>query len=138
MNTNRFYTNVSKYGNSMLVRENIDGISSLRKEVWNPTLYIRDTSTKSADFNTLYSEPAKVVRPGSMSETRDWIKQYTGLDGFDIYGQTNEVLQYCNEYPFTGWSFSKIKMFSLDIETASAPTRFKYDNSIDVKCRKKL
>lgn len=117
----KFYTNVAKYGNAILVRENVDGIPSLRKDMWKPTLYVKDLKTQNPEFTTLYGDLAKSIQPGSMSETKAWIKQYDGLDGFDIFGQTNEVLQYCNEYPHTGWAFSKIKTFSIDIETAAAP-----------------
>jgi DNA polymerase elongation subunit (family B) len=123
MNTaknNRFYTSIAKSGQNILVREVIDGIHSLRKDIWSPTYYLKDSSNDSG-LKTLYGDSVKTVKPGNMYEARDWCKKYSGISGVEVFGQQNEVLQYANEYAFTGWDFNHIKAYSIDIETGSAP-----------------
>jgi DNA polymerase elongation subunit (family B) len=126
MNTaknNRFYTSIAKSGQNILVREVVDGIHSLRKDIWSPTYYLKDASNNSG-LKTLYGDSVKAVKPGNMYEAREWCKQYTGISGVEVFGQQNEILQYANEYQFTGWDFKHIKAYSIDIETGSADGNF--------------
>jgi DNA polymerase elongation subunit (family B) len=104
----------------MLVREVIDGVVSLRKDVWGPTYYLKDANSKSG-LKTLYGDRVKAVQPGNMHDSREWCKKYANVSGFEVYGQQNEVLQYANEYDFHGWDFSHVLTYSLDIETSAAP-----------------
>jgi len=116
----KFYTNVEVYGNNVLVRENVDGVRSLRKDQWKPSVYLKDPTGKG-EYKTLHGESVTKVNPGSIRDTRDFIKQYDGAVGFDIYGQLNYALQYMGDYQVTGWNYKSIKCFSIDIETALPP-----------------
>ena len=113
-----FYTNIAKLGNNILVREITDGIPNLRKVKFEPTYYIKSVDGK---FTSLYGDKAKDVHPGGMYESKEWIKSYVNVGDFEIFGQTNEILQFANGYNFTGWDFNQIKTFSIDIETSASP-----------------
>lgn len=117
---NSFYTNCSVYGSNILLKE-IDehGVKRHHKIKWSPTIYVTDRSETDSEWKTLKGEPVRSVKPGSIKETRDFIKQYSDVSGFDIYGQLNYTLQFMGErYP---WDIepdsSKISMWSIDIET---------------------
>lgn len=122
MKNTRFYTNITKSSNTMLVREIVDGIPSLRRDMWQPTYYIKDINADS-EYVTLYGDKVKSIKPGNMFESREWCKQYANISGFDIFGQQNEILQYANEYDSHGWDLNLIKVYSLDIEVGSPPAR---------------
>jgi len=111
----RFYTNVTIVGSNVLVREIVDGIPNMRKDAWEPTLYVKRSG--ETPFKTLYGDAIHAHRPGSIVETRDYVKQYDGVSGFEIFGQLNYSLQYMNEYKPTGWMYKLLSAWSLDIET---------------------
>lgn len=116
----RFYTNISIVGSNVLVREVVDGIPNMRKEQWSPTLYIKGTPKNESGkkFTTLYGDPAYAVNPGSIPETKEFVKQYDGVSGFEIFGQLNYTHQYMNEYKPKGWSYQALSCWAIDIETA--------------------
>lgn len=114
----RFYTNVAVVGSNVLVREIVDGIPNMRKEQWQPTLYVRGNPKDGAkEFSTLYGEPAYAVQPGTIVDTKDFVKQYDGVRGFPIFGQLNYSLQYMHQYKPTGWLYKLLSVWSIDIET---------------------
>lgn len=114
-----FYTNAEIVGNNVLLREVVDGQRKKTKIQWNPTIYVRDNSGSGGKFKSLYGDPVKEVRPGDIRETKDFIKQYDGVDGFQIYGQLNYSLQFLNEnYPGEiQYDMSALSIWSIDIET---------------------
>jgi DNA polymerase elongation subunit (family B) len=116
----KFYTNVAIMGSDVLVREIVDGIPSLRKDRWFPAIYVKGQpkDPQALSVKTLYGDDAYEMLPGSIRETKDFVEQYKGVSGFDIYGQLNYSLQYMNRYQCTGWDYKKISAWSIDIETA--------------------
>ena len=117
---NECYTNVAVRGNNILCR-GIDenGKRFQRKEEYSPTLFV--ASQKESKYKTLdgcYVEP---IKPGSISDTRDFIRKYEGIHGFDIYGNTDYVYQYIGENckGEIDYDFSKIKVATIDIECES-------------------
>ena len=117
---NECYTNVAVRGNNILCR-GIDenGKRFQRKEEYSPTLFV--ASQKESKYKTLdgcYVEP---IKPGSISDTRDFIRKYEGIQGFDIYGNTDYVYQYIGENckGEIDYDFSKIKVATIDIECES-------------------
>jgi len=62
-----------------------------------------------------------MMQPGTMSECRDFIEQYKGVEGFDIYGNTNYVVQYISDnYKNMDYDLTKIRVANIDIEVFSA------------------
>jgi len=116
----RFYTNVQMVGNQMLVRGYENGRTFINRENFQPTLYV--PSKKKSKYKTLSGDPVEPVNPGSIKETRDFIKKYDGLDGFQIFGQERFIYQYISDmYPEDNIEFdmSKINVVTIDIEVAS-------------------
>ena len=116
----RFYTNVQMVGNQMLVRGYENGRKFINRENFQPTLYV--PSKKKSKYKTLSGDPVEPVNPGSIKETRDFIKKYDGLDGFEIFGQEKFIYQYISDmYPEENIEFdmSKINVVTIDIEVAS-------------------
>lgn len=117
----KFYTNAYVFGSNVLVREVVDGAHTKRKDKWRPTFYLTGESVKNPDseFVTLDGRPAYTIQPGTISECRDFVKQYEDVQGFEIFGQMNYSMQYLNEYMSYGWDYKKLNSWSIDIETAS-------------------
>lgn len=114
----KFYTNVDVVGSQVYVREVIDGIPNKRKDQWYPTLYVKGTPKDNIPgFKTLYGEDAYSVNPGTIPECREFVNQYEGVTGFEIFGQLNYSLQYMNEYNPSGWVYDRVNCWSIDIET---------------------
>jgi DNA polymerase elongation subunit (family B) len=131
----RFYTNVAVVGSNVLVREVVDGIPNMRKHAWNPTVYVGGKSGETP-FTSLYGKPVFAVNPGTIPETRAFVEQYDGVQGFEIFGQLNWALQYMHEYKPTAWQYKLISAWSLDIETKvpedeNGKTRFPVPESAD-------
>jgi len=120
MNKLFFYTNVTRRGNNLLVR-GYDGDIPFKKKIkYSPTMYIHsDTDT---EWKTLNGKNVKEKRFPTMSECRNYINEYKDVAGFsEIYGNPNYTMQfisdvYRGEVPYDR---SKIKVYSLDIETAT-------------------
>ena len=90
-----------------------------RKEEFHPTMFVPSQSkTEWTTLDGFYVEP---VQPGDMTDTREFIKQYKDIQGFDIYGNTDYVCQYIAEN-YTGdveYDLDKIVVANIDIETES-------------------
>jgi len=69
----KFYTNIAKYGNSILIREILDGVPSLRKDAWQPTYYLKD-ETSDSGLTSLYGDIVKEITPGNIHDSREWVR----------------------------------------------------------------
>jgi DNA polymerase elongation subunit (family B) len=115
-----FYTSVHPMGDKMLVRGYDKGRAYQRKVDFYPTLYV--TSKKeSSKWRTLEGTIVDEVKPGTIKETRDFVKRYEGVQGFDVYGNTNYSYQYISDmYPDDiKWDMEMFKVFTIDIETST-------------------
>ena len=115
----RFYTNVQMVGDQILVRGYENGKRFMNREVFNPTLFVPSKSNKTP-FRTLEGEPVEPVKPGTIRETRDFIKKYDGVDGFNIYGFERFIYQYISDMYSEDqieFDISKINLVTIDIET---------------------
>jgi len=116
----RFYTNVQMVGDHFLVRGYENGKHFMTREKFSPTLFV--PAKKQTRYQTLNGEYVEAVQPGSVRESRDFIKKYDGVEGFKIYGNERFIYQYISEtYPEEELKFdiNKIKLTTLDIEVAS-------------------
>ena len=113
-----FYTSVHPMGDKILIRGYDKGKAYQRKVDFYPTLYV--TSKKpSSKWRTLEGTVVDEVKPGSIKETRDFVKRYDGVQGFEVYGNTNYSYQYISDtYPDdVNWDMDLFKVFTIDIET---------------------
>jgi len=115
----RFYTNVVKYGNSLLLRYVNNGQAFKSKVPYRPTLFV--PAKEASDWNTLEGNPVSPTKFESIKEGMEYVERYKDVEGFTFYGQTQFQYQYITEtYPKTiNWDKDLIKLFSIDIETAT-------------------
>ena len=116
----RFYTNVQMVGDNFLVRGYENGKHFMTREKFSPTLFV--PAKKQTKYQTLSGEYVEATKPGSVRDSREFIKKYDGVDGFKIYGNERFIYQYISDtYPEEELKFdiNKIKLTTLDIEVAS-------------------
>ena len=114
-----FYTNVTVAGDKVLVRGYENGRPYQRRLDFAPTLFVNSKS--QSNWQTLDGTYVEEVKPGTIRETRDFIKRYDGLHGFSVYGQTNYGYQYLSDtYDYDiNWDMEQLKVFTIDIETST-------------------
>lgn len=116
----RFYTNVAQSGDNILIRE-INGDQRIQAKIpFCPTMYI--PSKKKTNFTTISGDYVEPIKPGTIKETREWLKGYEGVDGFTVYGNNAYYYQWISdEYPEEDidYDLSKIRVWSIDIECES-------------------
>jgi DNA polymerase elongation subunit (family B) len=86
---------------------------------YRPTLFV--PAKEASDWNTLEGNPVSPTKFESIKEGMEYVERYKDVEGFTFYGQTQFQYQYITEtYPKTiQWDKDLIKMFSIDIETAT-------------------
>jgi len=82
-----FYTSVHALGDKVFIRGYDKGRQYQRKVDFYPTLYV--TSKKESSWKTLDGICVDEIKPGTIKETREFVKQYEDVHGFDVYGNTN-------------------------------------------------
>lgn len=114
-----FYTSVHPLGDKILVRGYDKGRAYQRKVDFYPTLYV--TSKKPSKWKTLDDTYVDEVKPGTIKETREFVKRYEDVEGFAVYGNTNYAYQYISDTyeDDVNWDMEQIKVFTIDIETAT-------------------
>ena len=114
-----FYTTAHAVGDKILVRGYDKGRPYQRKVDFYPTLFV--TSNKPSKWKTLDDTYVDEVKPGTIRETKDFVKRYEGVEGFPVYGNTNYAYQYISDTYDTdvNWDMEQIKVYTVDIETAT-------------------
>ena len=116
----KFYTNVQLVGDNFLVRGYENGKHFMTREKFYPTLFV--PSKRKSKYKTLTGDSVEPVKPGTVRESREFIKRYDGVENFSVYGNDRYIYQYISEmYPEEEVKFdiSKIKLTTLDIEVKS-------------------
>ena len=113
-----FYTNVARYGNSLLYRGYKNGHRFEDRIRFGPTLYQKDIN------GTAYALDGTRVSPilfDKMSQVKEREQQYGGIGAKEMYGNKNYVVQFLQEKFPDNIEFDRdvINVTSIDIETAS-------------------
>jgi len=116
---NTFYTNVQVYGSKILYRGVDNGRKVKHRIDYHPTLFV--ASNKPTEFRTVGGEYVSEIKPGTIRDCRDFVKQYEDVQGFKIYGNQKY------EYAFIGdifpnevdWDISSLNISNIDIEVGS-------------------
>ena len=113
-----FYTHVFPFGDKMCVRGYDRGRPFSSKTDFYPTLYVPSKKDDS-QWRTLEGTVVDEVKPGGVKDTREFVKRYEDIQGFDIYGNTNYICQYLSDTYESDirWDMDLIKVFTIDIET---------------------
>ena len=115
---NKFYTNIQQLGDKLFVRS-VEAGERIREEIYNfqPTLFVSDKKSK---YKTIDGKPVGPLKPGSITECKDFIKLYKDVPGFELYGSTEWVQQYIYEtFTSTDYDISKVRICTIDIEVES-------------------
>ena len=115
----KFYTSVERFGNNILWRGYEDGKRFSYKVPFKPTLYLQTKNNQDAEFKTLQGNyPVHPKQFGSMSEAKQFIEEYGDISNFKVYGNTNYVQQFVQEYYPDNIEFDidDINIVSFDIE----------------------
>ena len=116
----KFYTSVEQAGNRLLVRGYENGNRYSVRVPFNPTLFL--PSKNYSEWRTLEGDCVEPHKFGSITEARDFVRQYKEVEDFDIYGNSRFLYQYIAEqHPEDEIKFdsTKIRVFTIDIETAA-------------------
>lgn len=114
-----FYTNVQVYGSKILYRGIENGKKVKLRLDYYPTLYV--PSQKPTQFTTIKGEHVQEIKPGTIRECRDFVKQYEGVQNFTIYGNQKYEYAYIAERfdHEVEWSLDHINVSNIDIEVGS-------------------
>jgi DNA polymerase elongation subunit (family B) len=112
-----FYTNVSMIGDYILYRGIKDGQPTQIREKYNPTLFL--PTNEKTKYRTLDGKFVEPIKPGQVSDCRDFVRRYDGIQGFQVYGNTDYVYQFIGDiFPKeVDYDIDKIKIATIDIET---------------------
>ena len=115
-----FYTNVTRYGNSLLYRGYKNGHRYTDKVRFGPTLYQPDPNGTAYAMNGVRVSPKLF---DTMREVREYTDRWKGVEGRDstLYGNTNFVAQFIQEKWPDDIPFERdtINVSTIDIEVAS-------------------
>ena len=122
----KFYTNVEKdYSNILLRYVTQDGKRMFEKVNFAPSLFIPDTTgyKDSATVCDIYGNPLQLAQNiTSISEARDFVKRYKGVEGFTVYGQQRYEYQYIEYLTRNGRAHpnkDEHLIYNMDIEVKS-------------------
>ena len=111
----KFYTNITQWGNNLLVREYKDGQRTNRKIRYEPTLYT--IVTKPTEYKTLEGKYVTPVKHTSMKDAKVWVENYKNQPHL-IYGNTSFAYNYiADEYSNdVDWDSDKLLLVTIDID----------------------
>jgi DNA polymerase elongation subunit (family B) len=114
-----FYTSASVQGKYILYRGIENGKRIARKVEYAPTFFV-PCKTRS-DYQTIHGEFVEKIKPGTIPECRDFLKQYEEVENFPIYGNSRfEYAFISDQFPDDiHWDIDRIVIAYLDIEVAS-------------------
>jgi DNA polymerase elongation subunit (family B) len=114
-----FYTNVQTYGSKILYRGIENGRRVSKRVDYYPTLFA--PSKVPTPYTTIKGEYVGALKPGDIKQTKSFLKQYDGVSGFKLYGNTR--FEYCfisdQHRDEVKWDKSHINVCNIDIEVAS-------------------
>ena len=111
----KFYTNISQWGNSLLLREVVNGERIARRVKYSPTLYAPVNSP--TPYKTLDGKYVTPVSHETIKEAKEWVDNYKNQPDL-IYGSTMYAYNYiAEEYPKTvDYDIDNILIVTIDIE----------------------
>lgn len=120
MQNDGIYTNVYQRGNYLYARGVENGRRFNHKVDFRPTLWITGHNKyDQSSWRTLDGVRVEPVQPGSMYECKQFLEQYKGVHGFNVFESPGHIYQYIAEN-YTGdiiFDPSEVTVFTVDIET---------------------
>ena len=111
-----FYTNVTQWGNNLLVREVVDGERVNTKVKYKPTLYA--AVQEPTPFKTLKGKYVTPIQHDTIKEAKEWIEGYSNQPDLAC-GNTMFSYNYiADKFPnYVKWDTDNILIVTIDIET---------------------
>ena len=115
----KFYTSVSRIGDSIVYRGYEEGRRVKLRIPYSPTLFV--SSNKSSKWKTLDNKPVEPISFSTMKEATDFWKEYENVPNFTVYGTSNFVSQFVyDEFPNDiSFERDRVNVVFIDIEVAS-------------------
>ncbi len=116
----KFYTNVTIHRNEILLRGYENGQRVQQRIPYRPYLFVPSRSGEGT-YRTLKGKNVDRIDFDSPSDARDFVKRYGEVDGFEIYGLTNYIYTFINDY-YPGevdYDPKLISKVNIDIEVAA-------------------
>jgi DNA polymerase elongation subunit (family B) len=114
----RFYTNVYQSGNNILVRGIENGTPFQKSYKHKPYLFVKSDKDVDSKYRTIDGKKVIRIDFDSISEARQFIRNYEDVDNMDIFGFTNFLYTFINDnyYGQLKYDPSLISVVTLDIE----------------------
>lgn len=115
----KFYTNVSRYGNSLLYRGYKNGKKIQTKIKYQPTYFVNTPNT--TPFRALNGAKVAPVKFESMRDAKEWLQTNQHTAGRHIYGNNKHIPAFIND-EFPGeikFDRNLINVTTIDIEVQS-------------------
>jgi len=118
MNT-KFYTNVSRYGNSLLYRGYKNGKKIQTKIKYQPTYFV--STAKPSNWKSLDGANVSPINFDSMRDAKEWLQVNSQVVGRHIYGNNKHIPAFINdEFPGEiAFDRNQINVTTIDIEVQS-------------------
>lgn len=116
------YTNVYQRGNNLYVRGTEDGRRFSRKVDFRPTIWTEGRVKDATDkWQTLDGRTVFAIQPGSIYDVKEYLEQYSGVHGMNLYESPGHVYQWIAEnHPGEiVWYPQDVQVFTIDIETTT-------------------
>ena len=115
----KFYTSAIRMGRHILYRGYENGIQVKKRIPFKPKLYV--TSQNETEWKTLDGLPVAECVLDSMSDATDFLKKYSNVHNFKVYGNNNYVAQCLGEEFPNKINFDRdlVRVMYLDIEVYS-------------------
>ena len=129
----KFYTNVSRYGNMILLRGYDHNKRISEKVKYGPNLFV--STNRPTQWRALDGTPVSKISFDTMRDCNNWVEEKKQVAGLSIYGNTRYISAFINDH-FPGhieFDRNKINVTTIDIEVASDdgfPEPEKADNVI--------
>jgi DNA polymerase elongation subunit (family B) len=118
----KFYTNVHQIGDHILVRGYENGQKFDDRVEYHPTIFI--PSREKSKYKTIDGKPLAPIKPGTIKETRDFIRKYDGVENFQIHGMNAYRYSWIyDNFPKDkgiDYDFSLLTIATIDIEVGSS------------------
>jgi len=115
----KFYTNVTRFGNQLLVR-GYDGNRRYADKIkYQPTLFV--STNNPTEWRSLCGRPVAPVLHDTMRDAKEWIQMNKDVVGRNIFGNDRYISTYIND-SFPGqidFDRNKINVTTIDIEVES-------------------
>jgi DNA polymerase elongation subunit (family B) len=117
----QFYTNVTLIRNDIYLRGYENGQRVQQVIPYKPYLFVHSRGSTATQYRNLKGKPVDRIDFDSISEARDFVKRYGEVEGFEIYGTTNYICPFINDYypDRIDYDPKLISVVNIDIEVAA-------------------